>query len=219
MTTAGPAYTPPLDPYVVVYRDAGFLVLDKPSGLLSVPGRDPALFDSLATRVRKDFPQAEMINRLDLGTSGLVLMSLDKKAHAYIAAQFEARTTDKLYTALVWGHMAEAEGFIDLPLCSDPERKPRHRVDHIHGKPSQTKWKAMEHLSTPATRVHLTPMTGRTHQLRVHMQAIGHTILGDPLYAEGNALAAAPRLMLHAQELTFRHPNGEEMTFTSPCPF
>lgn len=134
-----PIYTPPLEPYIsIIHRDTDILVLDKPSGLLSVPGRHPALSDSLATRVQKQFPNALMINRLDKDTSGLVLMSLNRKAHAAIAAQFEARTIQKSYVAEVWGRVESDEGMIDLPLAIDQDNKPRHRVDRENGKPAQT---------------------------------------------------------------------------------
>lgn len=213
-------YTPPTEPYVsIVHRDDGFLVLDKPAGLLSVPGIHPALADCLAARVREQFPQAQMINRLDMDTSGLVLMSLDKKTHAAIAAQFENRTTEKLYTAVVYGHIPCDDGMIDLPLAGDPQNKPRHRVDHANGRPAQTAWRVVERLPVPATRVALSPVTGRTHQLRVHMKALGHPILGDRFYADGAALAAAPRLLLHAEKISFRHPDGRDVGFTVPCPF
>lgn len=219
LSSVAPIYNPPLEPYVsIIHSDADLLVLDKPSGLLSVPGRHPALSDSLATRVQKQFPRALMINRLDKDTSGLVLMSLNKKAHAYVAAQFEARTTEKSYIAKVWGHMDSDEGFIDLPLAIDPENKPRHRVDHEHGKPAQTRWQVLSR-GENSTRLRLFPLTGRTHQLRVHMLAIGHVILGDEFYADGAALAAADRLLLHAEQLAFRHPDGRDVTFTAPCPF
>lgn len=108
---------------------------------------------------------------------------------------------------------------MNLPLAIDPENKPRHRVDHENGKPAQSLWRVLERLPLPATRLALTPLTGRTHQLRVHMKALGHPILGDEFYAEGKALAAAPRLMLHAQEVGFRHPDGRDVTYTVPCPF
>ncbi|NNU62037.1 pseudouridine synthase [Ochrobactrum soli] len=219
LSSVAPIYNPPLEPYVsIIQGDADLLVLDKPSGLLSVPGRHPALSDSLATRVQKQFPRALMINRLDKDTSGLVLMSLNKKAHAYVAAQFEARTTEKSYIAKVWGHMDSDEGVIDLPLAIDPDNKPRHRVDHEHGKPAQTRWQVLSR-SENSTRLRLSPLTGRTHQLRVHMLAIGHVILGDEFYADGAALAAADRLLLHAEQLAFRHPDGRDVTFTAPCPF
>ncbi len=159
-----------------------------------------------------------MINRLDKDTSGLVLMSLNRKAHAAIASQFEARTTQKSYIAVVSGRIEDDEGLIDLPLAIDPENKPRHRVDHENGKPAQTRWRVL-HRDRKTTRLRLFPLTGRTHQLRVHMKALGHVILGDEFYAEGEALAAADRLLLHAEELAFRHPDGRDVQFTAPCPF
>lgn len=214
-----PIYNPPLEPYVsIIHRDEDILVLDKPSGLLSVPGRHPALSDSLATRVQKQFPKALMINRLDKDTSGLVLMSLNRRAHAAIAAQFESRTTQKSYVAEVWGHIVRDNGLIDMPLAIDPEHKPRHRVDHENGKPAQTLWQVLKR-SEHTTRLQLSPLTGRTHQLRVHMKAIGHVILGDEFYAEGAALSASDRLMLHSEELAFRHPDGRDVKFSIPCPF
>lgn len=217
-SSASPVYNPPMDPVSVIYQDADILVLDKPSGLLSVPGRDPALSDSLATRVQKQFPKALMIHRLDKDTSGVVLMSLNRKAHAQIARQFEERSTEKSYVAVVWGNVAEDEGLIDLPLAIDPDNKPRHRVDYDHGKPAQSRWQVLER-NEQTTRLRLFPLTGRTHQLRVHMKAIGHVMLGDEFYAEGAALQAADRLLLHAESLSFRHPDGRAVTFTIPCPF
>ncbi|WP_029617084.1 pseudouridine synthase [Pseudorhizobium marinum] len=216
---ADPIYHPPLDPYLTcLHQDADLLVFNKPSGLLSVPGRHPALSDSLLTRVQKEFPQALIVHRLDKDTSGVVLMSRNRRAHAFVAAQFEARTTKKSYVAEVWGRVAETEGLIDLPLAIDPHNKPRHRVDLEHGKPAQTRWQVIGY-GENCTRLRLFPQTGRTHQLRVHLQALGHVILGDEFYAEGEALAAADRLLLHAEELGFRHPNGSEVTFTAPTPF
>lgn len=215
-----PVYNPPLEPWLtVIHRDDDLLVLDKPSGLLSVPGRDPALSDSLMTRAQQRFPKALMINRLDKDTSGVVLMSLNRKAHAAIAAQFERRETRKSYVAVVWGEVEGEDGMIDLPLAIDPDNKPRHRVDRENGKPAQSLWRVLERLALPATRLSLAPLTGRTHQLRVHMQALGHPILGDEFYAEGEALSAAARLMLHAQEVGFRHPDGRDVSYAVPCPF
>ncbi|MQB19526.1 RluA family pseudouridine synthase [Agrobacterium tumefaciens] len=215
-----PIYNPSLEPYIsIIHRDESLLVLDKPSGLLSVPGRDPALADSLATRVQKQFPSALMINRLDKDTSGIVLMSLNKKAHAVIASQFESRTTKKIYQAIVWGEVTGEGGDIDLPLAIDPDNKPRHRVDPDNGRPSQTQWRVLERLPLPATRLELRPLTGRTHQLRVHLKALGHPILGDEFYASGEALAASERLLLHAEELSFQHPDSHHVTFHVPAPF
>lgn len=219
LSDTDPVYHPPLDPYVsILYRDADLLVLDKPSGLLSVPGRHPALADSLATRVQKEFPRALMIHRLDKDTSGIVLMSLNRRAHAAIARQFEERTTRKSYIAEVWGNIENDEGLIDLPLAIDPDNKPRHRVDHANGKPAQTRWQVLAR-GASTTRLKLVPLTGRTHQLRVHMKAMGHVIVGDEFYAEGEPLAAADRLLLHAEQLSFRHPDGTDVTFTAPVPF
>ncbi|MBB3945414.1 tRNA pseudouridine32 synthase/23S rRNA pseudouridine746 synthase [Rhizobium skierniewicense] len=217
---SNPNYHPPMEPYIsVLYRDEDIVVLDKPSGLLSVPGRDPALSDSLATRVQKQFPKALMINRLDKDTSGIVLMSLNRNAHATIASQFENRTTQKSYVAVVWGHVDGEAGQIDLPLAIDPDNKPRHRVDHEAGRASQTRWSVLDRLPLPATRLMLYPLTGRTHQLRVHMKAIGHPILGDEFYSDGDALKASTRLLLHAEALGFRHPDGRDVTFNVACPF
>jgi tRNA pseudouridine32 synthase/23S rRNA pseudouridine746 synthase len=219
LSDVSPVYTPPLEPYVtIIHRDDDLLVLDKPSGLLTVPGRHPALADCLARRVQERFATALVINRLDKDTSGLVLMSLNRKAHAAVAAQFEGRTVSKSYIAEVWGRVDEKEGLVDLPLAIDPDNKPRHRVDHVNGKPAQTRWRVLGY-GENSTRLELVPLTGRTHQLRVHMKALGHVILGDEFYADGAALAAADRLLLHAQELSFRHPNGEDVTFIAPVPF
>jgi tRNA pseudouridine32 synthase/23S rRNA pseudouridine746 synthase len=212
-------YTPPMGDIPVLYRDDEFIVLNKPSGLLHVPGRDPRLSDCLDARMRLLYPTASVIHRLDRDTSGVVVMGLNKTAHAAIAIQFENRTTEKSYIARVYGVVAEEEGLIDLPLAIDPDRKPRHRVDPINGRPAQTRWRVMAREDN-ATRMHLMPLTGRTHQLRVHMVSLGHPILGDPLYATDLALAAAPRLQLHAASLTFRHPKtGEICTFDAPPPF
>jgi len=212
-------YNPPQDPLEVLYQDTEIVVVNKPSGLLHVPGKDPRLFDCLEYRAKKIWPSISIIHRLDLDTSGVVVMGLNKKAHANVAMQFEKRTTQKIYIARVWGVMAEDRGHIDLPLCTDWERKPRQHVDFENGRSAQTDWEVIER-ETNATRVRLFPRTGRTHQLRVHMLSLGHPMLGDRFYAEGDALAAANRLQLHAASLMFRHPvTGEEQIFTAPCPF
>lgn len=214
-----PIYNPPVDPcFSLLHRDADLLVFDKPSGLLSVPGRHPALWDSLLTRVQKEHPKALIVHRLDKDTSGVVVMSRNRKAHAFVAAQFEARTTRKSYVAVVWGRVRDEEGMIDLPLAIDPDNKPRHRVDAEHGKSAQTRWQVVGY-GENTTRLRLFPLTGRTHQLRVHMKALGHAILGDEFYADGLALSSANRLLLHADELSFRHPDGTDVTFTAPTPF
>lgn len=213
-------YRPPLDPFLVVlHADDDLVVLDKPSGLLSVPGKNPALADSLESRVRSRWPTATLVHRLDKDTSGILVMALNKKALGHVGQQFEKRLTRKSYIARVFGILAEDSGRIDLPLATDWENKPRQRVDWERGRSSQTEWQTIER-ETEATRVRLNPLTGRTHQLRVHMLAIGHPILGDAFYATGAALAAAERLQLHAESLEFTHPGtGAPMRFTVPAPF
>lgn len=213
-------YHPPREPWLsVVHEEDDFIILDKPSGLLSVPGRHPSLSDSIRLRARARWPTAEMVHRLDKDTSGLILLARNKPAHARLGAQFEARTTEKAYIARVFGRVEQDHGTVDLPIGVDWENKPRHRVDPEHGRPARTEYQVLAR-EADATRLRLVPHTGRTHQLRVHMKAIGHVILGDAFYAEGEALAAAPRLQLHAAELGFVHPRtGEKLRFTSPAPF
>ncbi|MDB5506532.1 MAG: RluA family pseudouridine synthase [Devosia sp.] len=213
-------YRPPLEPHLtIIYEDADLVVLDKPSGLLSVPGNHPHLQDSLKTRVQQRFPEAEMVHRLDMDTSGILVMARNKPALARTGMQFEKRTTEKQYIARVWGNFLNDSGLVDLPLATDWENKPRQRVDYERGRASQTEWLVLER-EAAATRVALKPLTGRTHQLRVHMMEIGHVILGDVFYAEGEPLAAAPRLQLHAERLSFLHPTtGEVLDFHIPAPF
>jgi tRNA pseudouridine32 synthase/23S rRNA pseudouridine746 synthase len=212
-------YRPPIEPWLtVLHADDDIVVLDKPSGLLTVPGKDPALADSLEARVRAKWPTATVVHRLDKDTSGILLMALNKKALGFLGSQFEHRRTTKSYVARVWGVIDEDQGAVDLPLATDWESKPRQRVDFERGRASRTAWQVIAR-EDKVTRVQLIPHTGRTHQLRVHMMTIGHPILGDEFYATGEALAAADRLQLHAEELGFTHPNGTPMRFVSPAPF
>ncbi|WP_323846454.1 pseudouridine synthase [Microbulbifer magnicolonia] len=210
-------YRPPTEPFLsVVYTDESLLVLDKPSGLLSVPGRDPAHRDSLASRAQQRYPGALIVHRLDMDTSGLVIMARSPEAHRQLSAQFRNRAIEKVYCAKVWGELVDDSGEINLPLICDWPNRPRQKVDFELGKPSVTRW---EKISSAGgiSLVRLMPVTGRSHQLRVHLQAIGHPILGDPFYAHPQALAAAPRLLLYATELAFAHPEtGEWMQFSSP---
>jgi tRNA pseudouridine32 synthase/23S rRNA pseudouridine746 synthase len=214
------AYHPPTEPWLtVLYADEDILVVDKPSGLLSVAGKDPALADCLAARAAGRFPGARIVHRLDKDTSGLMVLGLSRRAISGLGIQFEKRQTRKLYIARISGELAEESGRVDLPLAVDWENKPRQRVDFEHGRPAQTDWQVLDR-EAGATRVALVPRTGRTHQLRVHMQAIGHPILGDVFYAEGEALAAASRLQLHATELGFTHPGtGQRRDFVSAPAF
>ena len=212
-------YRPPTDPWLtVVHADDDIVVLDKPSGLLSVAGKDPALSDCLEARVKGRWPSAAMAHRLDKDTSGILVMCLNKKALGHVGQEFEQRRAKKSYVARVWGDVAGNEGRIELPLATDWENKPRQRVDWERGRMSITEWR-VETRENGITRVRLNPLTGRTHQLRVHMLELGYPILGDPFYATGEALAAADRLQLHAEELAFNHPQGHWVSFRVPAPF
>ncbi len=211
-------YDPPLDPLVVLYEDSDIVVVDKPSGLLSVPGRGEHLADCLLTRVQAAFPTALLVHRLDRDTSGVMVFGLTPHAQRTLSKQFEERKTKKTYVARVWGQVAEKTGTVDLPLIVDWPNRPRQMVDHENGKPAITDWRVLK-LKENETRVRLTPKTGRSHQLRVHMLALGHVILGDPLYAEG-AARDFERLMLHSEELRINHPeSGKGMSFRAKAPF
>lgn len=214
-------YQPPLEPYLkILYQDDDLLVLDKPSGLLSVPGRLAELADSMQTRVQRVFPSATVVHRLDMSTSGIMLMALTKDSHRALSKQFESRKISKRYLALVFGHPAESEGRIDLPLICDWPNRPRQKVCFENGKASITNWKVLESYSSNSSLLQLEPVTGRSHQLRVHLQSIGHPILGDKLYAPPEALIMHPRLALHACSIQFIHPATEaELSFHLPAEF
>ena len=211
-------YNPPTDPLEVLHDDHQLLVVNKPSGLLSVPGKGAHLADCLMSRVQTAFPEALLIHRLDRDTSGVMVFALTPQAQRHIGIQFEKRQTKKVYVARVWGHVAEKEGTVNLPLIVDWPNRPLQHVDHENGKEAITDWRVVRY-GDNETRVRLYPRTGRSHQLRVHMKEIGHPILGDPFYASGEALNA-PRLMLHAEKLSLRHPDGGRgVSFTAKCPF
>ena len=209
------AYDPPAGPPVVLHMDAELLVVDKPSGLLSVPGKGAHLADCLLARLEAACPGTLLVHRLDRDTSGVMVFARTRAAQRHLGLQFERRHMSKRYIARVHGHPEAEGGVIDLPLIADWPNRPRQMVDHVRGKPARTRWSVLER-ATEAARVELLPETGRSHQLRVHMAEIGHPILGDPLYFDG----AAPRLMLHAERLGLRHPDGgAPMVFVAPCPF
>ncbi|MFT3811794.1 MAG: RluA family pseudouridine synthase [Acidovorax sp.] len=192
-----------------VYEDGDLLVLHKPGGLLCVPGRGPDKQDALSTRAEGRWPGALIVHRLDQATSGLVLMARHIEAQRRLSDAFATRRVDKRYHAIVRGQPAAAGewNLIDLPLGADWPNRPRQKVDLEHGKPSQTLWRPLAYdTARDATRLELQPLTGRTHQLRLHLVAIGHPILGDTLYADAATQAAAPRLLLHATSLAFAHP-------------
>lgn len=203
----------------LVYADAHLLVLHKPANMLSVPGRLPENKDSLALRVQGVFPDARIVHRLDCATSGLMIMARDAQGHRHLSKQFQHRQVDKLYLAVGHGEAAEDSGKVDLPLIVDWPNRPKSKVDHEQGKPSQTLWRVLSR-ADGCTRFELTPITGRSHQLRIHMAEIGHPLLGDPFYAPEPVQALSPRLLLHAAEITVIHPHTEErIHFHAPCPF
>ncbi|MEO1637984.1 MAG: pseudouridine synthase [Pseudomonadota bacterium] len=211
-------YTPPQDPLTILHEDHEVLLVDKPTGLLSVPGKGPDLADCLLTRVQDVFPTALLVHRLDRDTSGVMIFALTPHAQRHLGLQFENRQTKKTYVARVWGEISEKTGSVDLPLIVDWPNRPRQMVDHENGKSAVTDWRVVR-VRDGETRVRLMPKTGRSHQLRVHMLALGHPILGDPFYAEG-AARDYPRLMLHSETLQFRHPDGGRgMRVTAKCPF
>lgn len=212
------AYDPPRDPITILHDDAHLLAVVKPAGLLSVPGRGPDLADCLITRLAAVFPHILLVHRLDRDTSGVMVFALTPHAQRALAMEFEARKARKTYVARVAGRLEPASGRVDLPLIVDWPNRPRQMVCHDTGRPAQTDYKVISH-GDGETRVRLTPLTGRTHQLRVHMLALGHPILGDTIYATGAARDHA-RLMLHAEELRLNHPEtGKGMRFRAPAPF
>lgn len=211
-------YNPPDVPLSLLHHDSQVVVVDKPAGLLSVPGKGEDKADCLIERLRGVFPEILLVHRLDRDTSGVMVFALTKSAQGSLGQQFEKRQTKKIYVARIAGLLEPREGRVDLPLTVDWPNRPRQHVNHETGRPAVTDWRVVKYLAKE-TRVRLMPQTGRSHQLRVHMQSLGHPILGDPLYAEGPA-RAFPRLMLHAESLRFRHPEtGKSATFSAPCPF
>ena len=212
------AYNPPMDPLDVIHLDHELLLVNKPSGLLSVPGRGPLLADCLISRIQADYPTALLVHRLDRDTSGVMVFALSPHAQRHLGLQFEKRQTQKTYVARVWGQMVEQSGTVDLPIIVDWPNRPRQMICHETGRAAQTDWQVIK--SGPQeTRVKLSPKTGRSHQLRVHMLALGHPILGDPFYGTPESQAAT-RLMLHSHRLRLRHPDGGEMMdFRAKIPF
>jgi tRNA pseudouridine32 synthase/23S rRNA pseudouridine746 synthase len=232
---------------MLVHLDESLLVADKPAGLLAVPGRGADKQDCLSARIQKEFPEALVVHRLDMATSGLVLFARGAEMQRALSRLFEQRRVAKRYVAVVAGRMAQEAGEVDLPLICDWPNRPRQKVDHELGKPSLTRYRVLGYGKTAraelvearstnshlpfdklranglpetfgcTTRVELEPVTGRSHQLRVHMASLGHPILGDALYGDA---ASAPRLLLHARALSFVHPrSGKPVSLTSEAPF
>ncbi|MEM1386554.1 MAG: RluA family pseudouridine synthase [Pseudomonadota bacterium] len=211
-------YDPPQDPLDIVHVDHAILVLNKPSGLLSVPGKGDALADCLLTRAQAAFPEALLVHRLDRDTSGIIVFAMEPSAQRHLGLQFEKRQVQKNYVAQVWGHVDTQSGTIDLPLAVDWPNRPKQKVDPDHGKAAITDWRVIRRAEY-TTRLRLMPKTGRSHQLRVHLKEIGHPICGDPFYATGPA-RDFPRLMLHSQSVRLRHPDGGVgVTYKTKVPF
>ncbi|MCW8907751.1 MAG: pseudouridine synthase [Sedimenticola sp.] len=215
-------YHPPPDTGLeIIHLDDSLLVLDKPSGLLSVPGRGEEKQDSLASRAQAEYPEARVVHRLDMSTSGLMIMARGPDMQRRLQRLFEQRAIEKKYLAVVNGCPEPPSGTIRLPLITDWPNRPRQRVDHELGKPAVTRYRLMAYRpESDSSRVELRPETGRSHQLRVHMLAIGHVILGDSLYASPDLRSKAPRLLLHASALHFIHPaSGRAIELHSRAPF
>lgn len=214
----GTPYDPPQEPLRILHDDHEIVVVDKPAGLLSVPGKGEHLADCLIARLARAFPTVLLVHRLDRDTSGVMVFALTRHAQRHIGLQFEKRQVAKTYVARVWGEMAEDEGRVDLPIAVDWPNRPRQKIDHETGREAITDWRVLRR-EAGETRVRLMPQTGRSHQLRVHMLALGYPILGDPFYAT-DAAREFPRLMLHSERLRLRHPDGgRHLRFTAPCPF
>lgn len=205
----------------VLRQEQDFLLISKPAGLLSVPGRHPLNRDSVIARLQTQFPQAAIVHRLDFDTSGIMVIPLNKAALSHISRQFQQRSVRKMYTAVVQGLVEEEEGNIDLPIAPDAEQRPKYKICAVTGKASLTAYRVLERdPQTQTTRLALHPVTGRSHQLRLHLHALGHPILGCSFYALGESATRAERLLLHATELQFNHPvSGELVVGYSPPTF
>jgi tRNA pseudouridine32 synthase/23S rRNA pseudouridine746 synthase len=212
-------YEPPKTPLDILYIDDDVLVVNKPSGLLTVPGKELKHHDSLELRVKIEYPNSFLVHRLDMDTSGVIIFALSKSTQRSLNLQFEKRIVKKLYEARVFGNIKEDNGFIDLPLIVDWPNRPLQKIDAKEGKSALTHWQVLDR-EGDVTRVALMPETGRTHQLRVHMMSLGHTILGDRFYGNVAEINLANELQLHAKDLMIFHPkNGKKITFKAPLPF
>ncbi|EOC8682960.1 RluA family pseudouridine synthase [Enterobacter roggenkampii] len=214
------------DDIQILWQDEHLLLIDKPSGLLSLSGKNPQNLDSVHYRLVQAFPGCTLVHRLDFGTSGLMVVARNKAINAALCQQFSQRSVEKVYSALLCGHVENDEGVIDAPIAKDPAQFPLMSICAITGKPARSRYQVVERFyqgaGLPLTRVELTPETGRTHQLRIHCQQLGHPILGCDLYGGLDVPGAedAPRLMLHASELNFIHPaSGEPVSARHAAPF
>ena len=205
----------------IVHSDETMLVIDKPAGLLSQPGRRAEKWDSVMTRIKAHYPEAVAVHRLDEPTSGLMMVPINKAMGSGLSKSFRERLVNKRYEAIVTGIMEKDQGSVDFPLMADWPNRPRQKIDFENGRASLTHyWVIERNLKDNWTRVDLEPYTGRSHQLRMHLMALGHAILGDPLYADPETLSKAPRMLLHAKHLDLDHPlTGQKLVFDSPVPF
>ena len=212
------SYSPPQDDITILHADHEILLVEKPAGLLSVPGKGPELADCLIERLRAAFPTVLLVHRLDRDTSGVMIFALTPYAQRHLGLQFEKRGVKKTYVARIKGRLEPKTGLVDLPLIVDWPNRPRQMVCHETGKAAQTEYRVVK-TSDSESRVRLHPKTGRSHPLPLHMLALGHPILGDPFYAP-ETVSEHPRMMLHAEELRLRHPDGGEWVRTrSKTPF
>lgn len=209
------------DTLSVLFEDEHLLLINKPGGLLSLSGKNPLNKDSVHFRLVQDYPTATLVHRLDFGTSGIMIVALSKAVNAIIGKQFQAGSVAKRYTAVLQGHVIADSGSIEASIAKDPEGFPRQKVCAATGKPALTHYQVLErYVDSDRTRVHFSPATGRTHQLRIHSRELGHPILGCDLYGNQTSQQAAPRLLLHATCIDFDHPiTGERMSGYSECPF
>ena len=202
-----------------LYTDTDIIVISKPSGLLSVPGRGIEKLDSASHRLQSQFEEVHVVHRLDMATSGLMVFARHKPALVHLQQQFQHRQTEKQYEAIVHGRLTPNQGVINLPMRCDWPNRPRQMVCYEHGKKSLTRWQTIGH-EGQHSRITLYPTTGRSHQLRIHCLALGHPIIGDPFYGSPSSQDASPRLCLHAKKLRFKHPSSQSiMSFDDPTPF
>lgn len=205
----------------ILHVDTTMIVINKQPGLLSQPGRRAEKWDSVITRIKPYYPDAVVVHRLDEPTSGLMMLALGKAMSSGLSRAFRERLVNKRYEAIVNGLMNDDEGSVDFPLMADWPNRPRQKIDFEHGRASLTHFRVLErNIQDNWTRVDLEPYTGRSHQLRMHLMALGHPILGDPLYADPETLNRAPRMLLHAKHLDLEHPlSGQKLSFDSAVPF
>lgn len=212
---------PCLNEIDILCQDEHIVLINKPSGLLSLSGKNPLNLDSVHFRLVKQFPTATLVHRLDFGTSGIMIVALNKAVNAHLTKQFQAGTITKTYTAILHGNVKSDSGIIDFPIAKDPPNFPLQKICAESGKPAQTHYSVIDRTTSPSTtRVLFTPLTGRTHQLRIHSRELGHPILGCDLYNNAESFALASRLLLHATTIAFDHPlTGERIERASVCPF